>query len=387
MLKRLLLFILIECFFSLGGQAQSLMYFCTSNGKLYKFNSKNCVKSYVGNLTSNLYDIAMTPDGKLYGVFNNFLLKVDTSNASVTLIGNIGNGTTFNSLVSDASGNLLSVFAGKLYKINRLTAQPTLLGSYGNYPSAGDLTFYKDTLFLSAEEDKLVRINLVPPISSQLIGTMPAGNIYGINTVCLNGEETMIASANGLNVEFYKVNTANASLTLICNLGYADSIGAIYGATSQRDFVVQPTITQNGNILSAPQTYFSYQWYFNNTLIPGATSYNYMATQSGDYTVLVQDDNGCSTGSSTLNFVTGINANVSSAFSISPNPTSGTINFQLTNDTKIALIEIYNTFNVRVYSDTFYDNKGTVPQKFPPGIYFVRVTSVGKQSVTKLVVK
>jgi len=61
-------------------------------------------------------------------------------------------------------------------------------------------------------------------------------------------------------------------------------------------------ITQNNDTLSANQGGAAYQWYFNGTLIPGATNYYYVAT-SGNYYVIVTDLNGCEVEAVLNNFV------------------------------------------------------------------------------------
>jgi hypothetical protein len=52
-------------------------------------------------------------------------------------------------------------------------------------------------------------------------------------------------------------------------------------------------IQQSGDTLSANQGAVSYQWYFNGVIIPGATGYFYVTSQSGDYNVVCADANGC----------------------------------------------------------------------------------------------
>jgi len=53
-----------------------------------------------------------------------------------------------------------------------------------------------------------------------------------------------------------------------------------------------PVITQNGNVLSIPASYSSYQWYKGNVQV-GSNYFSYTVTQSGDYKVVVTDINGC----------------------------------------------------------------------------------------------
>ncbi len=52
-------------------------------------------------------------------------------------------------------------------------------------------------------------------------------------------------------------------------------------------------ISQSGDTLFANAGANSYQWYYGGILIPGATNYFYVASQSGDYNVVATDPNGC----------------------------------------------------------------------------------------------
>jgi len=218
------------------GQGQ-LFYACTHNQQLLKININTCDTFFIGLTPWHIFDIAITPDNRLYGITNSTLVEINTNTAALTIITS-SLGCSSNALVSDNAGNLLTVDSDSLYQINRFTGQVSCLGYYGRYASAGDLTFYNDTLYLSAKDNKLVKIILQPPISSQLIGTMQATNIYGINTICNNNNtETMIASGGDFGVSsLYIVNPVNASLTLLC-----DSIvhALIYGAASQKESTPQ----------------------------------------------------------------------------------------------------------------------------------------------------
>ncbi len=66
-----------------------------------------------------------------------------------------------------------------------------------------------------------------------------------------------------------------------------------------------PTITQNGNTLTCSNA-SSYQWQFNSVDIPGATNQSYTATQTGFYTVVIGDENGCVNSATVFVEITGI---------------------------------------------------------------------------------
>ena len=66
-----------------------------------------------------------------------------------------------------------------------------------------------------------------------------------------------------------------------------------------------PVITAVGAVLTCSVNNASYQWFFNNSLLSGATQQSYTALYNGNYTVLVVDSKGC-TGSSATFPVSGI---------------------------------------------------------------------------------
>lgn len=89
-------------------------------------------------------------------------------------------------------------------------------------------------------------------------------------------------------------------------------------------FAVQtPTFTQNGNDLTCNGGFTGFQWLLNGNNISGATSNTYSVTQSGTYSVMAVDSNGCSAVSDTL-FVTFVGIGNAmgewSDLSIYPNP-------------------------------------------------------------------
>jgi len=202
------------------GQGQSFYACMGGNGELLKLDAINCDTMFIGIDSIGLGDIAITPDRRLYGIGGGYLYEIDTLNAQLTVVSHLNQTilSGINALVADSAGNLLTVAHDSLYQINRFTGQSVGLGYIG-YNTAGDLTFYNDTLYLVSSNLQLVKVILHPTVSALLIGTMNAPNIYGINTICINSVETMIASGgiSGLYSNLYLVNPTNANLTLLCD--------------------------------------------------------------------------------------------------------------------------------------------------------------------------
>src|SRR5438874_13765161 len=82
--------------------------------------------------------------------------------------------------------------------------------------------------------------------------------------------------------------------------------------------------------MSTPAT--SYQWQLNSVDIPGATNQSYTITQSGLYTVIIGDENGCNAQASVDASLVGISEVGGNFFvNIFPNPSSGNIIIELLN--------------------------------------------------------
>jgi len=113
-----------------------------------------------------------------------------------------------------------------------------------------------------------------------------------------------------------------------------------------------PTITVNGNVLTSSNA-SGYQWQFNSVDIPGATNQSYTATQTGYYTVIITDENGCVSSATVYVEITGIeNVFGDPGISVYPNPSNG--NFVVTFSGAAAVdagsIEIVNALGQTVFS-------------------------------------
>ncbi|MFI5151504.1 MAG: T9SS type A sorting domain-containing protein [Bacteroidia bacterium] len=92
-----------------------------------------------------------------------------------------------------------------------------------------------------------------------------------------------------------------------------------------------PIVTSASNVLSTSATGVSYQWYLNGTPISGATSQNYTATASGNYSVIVTNGSGCSASSASYPFtITGIATYfINDGLKLYPNPSRGNLTIEL----------------------------------------------------------
>ena len=141
------------------------------------------------------------------------------------------------------------------------------------------------------------------------------------------------------------------------------------------------SVAQIGDSLIAPQGYDSYQWYYNNLLLMADTLYYHVATQNGDYGVVVGNANGCQSGVNIPNFIIGVeNVYTSQAFEVYPNPTGGSfeIIFESVFPQEI-LISIYDNIGHLVYTEKVISepnsNKVSVSNGLASGVYTLKVVS------------
>ena len=72
-------------FISLKGFPQQKI-FLSSGEDIYSFDLFNCTSHLVGAVSLGFLDIALTPDGRLWGI-DGGLYQIDTINAATTYIG------------------------------------------------------------------------------------------------------------------------------------------------------------------------------------------------------------------------------------------------------------------------------------------------------------
>jgi N-acetylneuraminic acid mutarotase len=153
-----------------------------------------------------------------------------------------------------------------------------------------------------------------------------------------------------------------------------------------------PVVINNGDALqsSAPA---GNQWYFQGTLIQGATSRDYIATQDGYYWDVVTL-NGCSSDTSNhkLIIITGINAYYAPVIDLYPVPNDGKFNLTISTTSRTSFtISVYNSLGVRIYEDANVDVDGTLQKLIDlrpcsDGIYIIVFKDSSWEVVRKIVV-
>ena len=211
-------------------------YVSLENGDLVVIDVGLCTSRSIGKTSIPMYDIAIGPDGVMYGIGkDNILYRIDSANAASMPIGYLNPmpGDDFNSLVFSTTGILYAAtnISTILYTIDITNAQTKALGDIG-YKAAGDLTFFEGVLYMAARNNFLIRVNATDPKQSVPVGKMPSeSNIFGVVTIgsidCKGGRPQMYALGGN---QIYAVSPVNATTRRICsNLNLSS---AIYGAAS-----------------------------------------------------------------------------------------------------------------------------------------------------------
>lgn len=165
--------------------------------------------------------------------------------------------------------------------------------------------------------------------------------------------------------------------------------------TRQAVTLTKPVITQTNELLTSNFTSGN-QWYYNGTIIKGATSQSYPPTQSGNYQVMVTLDNGCVVESDA--FVYAVKAknpdNSEIGLSVFPVPVSSTpLNIAFTAPASVqGNISLINEQGQTVYSTSQAIAAGNFSttigvSRYPAGTYILKVTLSDKSYRRKVIIE
>jgi len=147
-------------------------------------------------------------------------------------------------------------------------------------------------------------------------------------------------------------------------------------------------ILQNGDTLISNQGAVTYQWYYDGNLIPGATDYFYVATQSGNYNVVAADENGCEVEAVINNVIASLDGQLalltkSEGLAIHPNPVGEKMEVMFNAiETRNLKICVYNASGQKIICKTdasSTDGKIVIDvQKLASGLYWLEVVASEK---------
>ena len=213
------------------------------------------------------------------------------------------------------------------------------------------------------------------------------------NLICPNDTAQLCATGG-----FVQYNWSNSDTGQCINTQLAGDysvtvtdIGHCTASSGNTDIQVrQPppvTISVSGDTLTSFNG-ATYQWYLNDTLIPGATSGTYIATVSGKYSVLISDSHGCTAISSVVQVnISGINSVLSGGnIKVYPNPLeNGNWVLQVDNNVVGGNIELLDDNGRVVYRSIITSTLMQLDIHTSSGIYLLRLSVNDQYFTTKLI--
>lgn len=217
---------------------QNNFYFAGgASGELILGQTNDCSYTLLGNFYGFL-DVAITPNGTLYGIADSLYL-IDTTTGQYYSIGLVEKNGTYAAgvgLVALNNNYLLGDDQDTLVKISTITGQAESLGYIGHFCN-GDFAFFNGKLYMISNSGHLIEIILDASdhhVSSVtdigLINTPFQGAIFSLFTTyesCSNTKALFGIEGDKL----YKINITDANASYICTLSnnnYSNGAASIY---------------------------------------------------------------------------------------------------------------------------------------------------------------
>ena len=246
---------LVSCFLAGVTEAQDELFINTSTAELIKLSATTCQHTLIGTTSTPLQDIALTPSGRLWGVYGNSLYEIDTSDASLTFVGTM-TGLSTNSLVAWNNDTLIGDYYGWLWGIRTSDGYAWQIDSIA-VGSSGDLTWYDGDLYMTTFVPDLVKLsvnaNLTEVTSVVHVGNLEGswgGGWLGANTIITEGDcgpRPQLVTCVGPNV--LGVSAETAAVDPICTVAMS---GVSWGAAS---CVELPEVVLPANTYSMPNVF------------------------------------------------------------------------------------------------------------------------------------
>lgn len=235
------------------------------------FDPSTCSYTPVAEFDVGFSDIALTPNGELYGISSGMIYRIDLVEASVEMAVQLPQPLEGVSLVALDNDHLLFESWDSLF-VARVDGTDVHALGYIGYEASGDLTWFNGDLYMAARSDALIHIVLnddrTQVLYADSIGVMATtyGAVYGVVTIpgICEAAYQMIAFDVW---DVYLVDPYNASTSLLCSqaLPYDVSGAATFAETSAELGEPLPMLenvfTPNGD-----------GW--NDTFLPGVDTYS-----------------------------------------------------------------------------------------------------------------
>ncbi len=280
--------------------------------------------------------------------------------------------------------------------------------NYANNSTSGNITVYGNNTCGdgSSSPSFSVTVNPLPDAAGNIIGPSsvcqgttgeiytvpPINNATGYTWTVPTGANIISGiNTNTITVDFSST-ASSGNITVLGTNSCGNGVASPNFAVTVNPIPTTPVVTNHGDTLisSVPA---GNQWYFEGTLIIGATGQRYVATQQGYYWDVVNLQ-GCSSDTSNhkLIIVTGIESHSSAAINIYPVPNDGQFNISMTTASEETFsIRVYNNLGVNIYEERNVDVNGSLVKVIdlrpvPDGVYTVIFENSMNQVVKKIIV-
>jgi hypothetical protein len=253
----------------------------------------------------------------------------------------------------------------------------------------------------SSSDQVQVTVNSTPVVTATSNSPVCEGGI--LNLSATGGVDFDWTGPNS----FVMNNNQNPSINpaVLVNAGiYTVTVTDVNGcsatATTSATIFPSPVLpvinSSNDTLFANPNVGFSFQWFLNGSMLAGEINSILVATQNGDYTVVITDGNGCTSSSANFNYVntTSIEGNAANeSIDVFPNPNTGIFNLVVNSSVAtIYDIRIYNALGQIIYQ------RNEVPilvgeaykidlEKFAMGAYTMVIYIQGKPHAVKVIKK
>lgn len=278
------------------------------------------------------------------------------------------------------------------------TAEATGIPASGSGTISGTLTNTTDapvtvTFTITATTDDCsslpltVQVTVYPDLSGDLQADVTDPACFG------QQGEIALSSQSGNETYTYAWNTGETTASVQAAAGaYTVTVTPGNGCSFVRTFTltqpdeIQVSVTNNNGTLSASATggtgELTFAW------STGATTPTITATQLGDYTVTVTDENGCRQ-TATISVTTLATGGLSGPeWKVFPNPTTGLVKIDIDKTEKQALIQVTDVTGKACHIDAIRDGAVYLLDMtaLPPGVYVISLKS-SNQVWSKRVIK
>ncbi len=156
--------------------------------------------------------------------------------------------------------------------------------------------------------------------------------------------------------------------------------------------VVKPVITRGGDFLSTISAQ-GWQWYRNNSPIPGATQRSHRLMETGWYTVRIVDSAGCRALSDpfTVTVLSNDAPSIPEQLVLYPDPATDRLHVRIPGPFAEATVALYSLLGQRIHSERASGGESRVvtlaTSSYPRGVYVLRVTTGNRMWTRRVVLR